>query len=93
MILIGVHTPETEAEKVPANVIRRVKSLGITYPILLDQKGENWKRWGQQFWPTVYLIDKKGRVRYRWEGELEYEGAGGEAQMTQKIKELLQEAN
>jgi hypothetical protein len=76
---------------VTANVIRRVKRLGITYPILLDQKGENWNRWEQHFWPTVYLLDKKGHVRYRWEGELEYEHAGGEAIMAQHIQELLWE--
>lgn len=88
-----MHTPETDEEKVSSNVIRRVKQLGITYPILLDQKGKNWNRWGQQFWPTVYLIDKRGHVRYRWEGELEYQNAGGEAQMAEKINELLSETN
>lgn len=89
--LIGIHTPETDEEKVPAKVIRRIKQLGITYPILLDQKGRNWNRWQQQFWPTVYLIDKRGHVRYRWEGELEFEKAGGEQIMAQLVNQLLQE--
>jgi hypothetical protein len=88
-----VHTPETDEEKVAANVVRRVRAEGITYPILLDQKGVNWNRWGQQFWPTVYLIDKRGHVRYRWEGELEYANAGGEAKMARLVDELLGEPN
>lgn len=90
-MLIGVHTPETEEEKSSSHVARRVKELGITYPILLDPKGINWNRWGQQYWPTVYLIDRHGHVRYRWSGELEYQGAGGEAIMTEHIEELLRE--
>jgi thiol-disulfide isomerase/thioredoxin len=91
VVILGVHTPETDEEKVAGNVIRKVKSLGITYPVLLDQNGANWNRWSQQYWPTVYLIDKKGRVRYRWEGELEYEKVGGEEKMAQRIEMLLKE--
>jgi hypothetical protein len=89
--LIGVHTPETPEERVRENVVRKVKEYKITYPVLLDQNGENWQRWGQQYWPTVYLIDKKGRVRYRWEGELEYRNAGGEEKMAVRIEDLLKE--
>jgi thiol-disulfide isomerase/thioredoxin len=88
---IGVHTPETDSERRRENVVRRVKELGITYPILVDAGGENWARWGQQYWPTVYLIDRRGRVRYRWTGELEYGGAGGEKRMAGLIQSLLNE--
>ena len=91
MAIIGVHTPETAEEKVEANVIKQVKKLGITYPILLDQKNVNWNRWHQGFWPTVYLIDKKGNVRNQWDGELEWKNAGGEAKLTKKIEGLLAE--
>jgi len=72
-------------------VERHVKKAAITYPVLIDKGGENWNRWGQRFWPTVYLIDKRGRVRYRWEGELEWEHAGGEAKMALRIEDLLNE--
>lgn len=92
MVIIGVHTPETPWERMTANVARQVRQLGITYPVLIDQKGANWGRWRQQYWPTVYLIDKHGRVRYRWAGELEYNHAGGEAAMGQRVAELLKES-
>ena len=42
-------------------------------------------------WPSVYLIDKKGRLRYWWYGELNWNGAGGQNTMGQKIEELLAE--
>lgn len=91
LVIIGVHTPEGKEERVPGNVARKVKELGIRYPVLLDPDGKTWRRWGQQYWPTVYLIDKQGRVRYRWVGELEYQEAGGEATMAELIESLLHE--
>ena len=87
--VIGIHTPETAAERDPANVARRVKELGITYPVLLDTDHQNWNRWQQSVWPAIYLIDKQGVARYLWEGELEYQNAGGEAKMTRLILDLL----
>jgi peroxiredoxin len=89
VVVIGIHTPESEAERDPANVAKRVKELGIAYPVLLDPDRQNWNRWQQRWWPAIYLIDKQGRVRYVWECELEYQKAGGEAKMTQLIVELL----
>jgi hypothetical protein len=88
---IGVHTPETPGERVPENVEKKVRELKISHPVLLDPEGENWRRWGQQWWPTVYLIDRRGRVRYRWAGELEFQNAGGEAKLGGLVEQLLKE--
>jgi thiol-disulfide isomerase/thioredoxin len=89
--IVGVHTPETASERNATNVVNKVKELGITYPVLLDQTAQNWKRWDQRVWPTMYLIDKQGRARIAWEGELEYEGRNGYAKMTKLIEALLKE--
>jgi thiol-disulfide isomerase/thioredoxin len=88
---IGVHTPETESEKKFENVKEAVKKNDIKYPVLFDPKSENWKRWQQQWWPTVYLIDKQGRVRYYWMGELEWQGAGGDGKMRNFLTQLVNE--
>ena len=63
----------------------------MRHPVLFDPKGENWARWQQQVWPTVYLVDKRRRVRYYWVGELEWRGAGGEAKMGGFLEQLLRE--
>ena len=89
--LIGIHTPETARERDPKNVAAETKRLGITYPVVIDGREVNWKRWRQQMWPTVYLVDKRGHVRYYWVGELEWEGAGGTQIMRRFIDALLQE--
>ena len=91
VVVIGIHSPETEGERDLANVTRKVKEFGIAYPVLVDSDRANWKRWQQRAWPAVCLIDKQGRVRFGWEGELEYGGAGGEAKMTRFIELLLKE--
>ncbi len=89
--VLGIHTPETEAEKVPANVEEYLKKQGLEYPSVFDAKAENWKKWNNRYWPSVFLVDKKGRVRYLWEGELNYRGATGDKQIEAKIRELLAE--
>jgi peroxiredoxin len=91
VMVIGIHSPETKAERDLANVKKKLKELGIAYPVLVDSDRQNWNRWQQRAWPAVCLIDKQGRVRYGWEGELEYRGAGGEAKMTRLIEALLKE--
>lgn len=85
--VIGVHTPETQEERDPKNVERFVRGHGITYPVVVDEGGENWNRWNQQFWPTVYIIDKAGRVRSTYIGELHED----EAKATRDIETLLKE--
>ncbi len=89
--VIGIHTPETDSERDPANVAKKLKELRVDYPVLLDPDRRNWDRWQQRYWPAIYLIDKQGRVRYCWEGELEYPSAGGYARMTSLIEQLLRE--
>lgn len=86
--LIGVHTPELEHEKSEANVRREAKKLGIEWPVLLDGDGANWQRWHQEYWPTVYLIDKAGKIRYVWIGEM---GDEGEKAMTRLIGQMNRE--
>jgi peroxiredoxin len=89
--VIGVHTPETAAEKVIESVRRKVQANGMKYPVAVDGSSKTWRAWGNRYWPSVYLIDKKGKVRYRWEGELNWRDVKGEKLMRQRIKELLDE--
>ncbi len=90
-MVIGVHTPETANEKKLDNVRKKVKTNGMKYPIAVDGSAKVWRAWDNQYWPSVYLIDKKGFVRYRWDGELNWKGTKGDAILRKKIKELLAE--
>ena len=68
--VLGVHTPEFDGEKVVDKIKAKVKDNKIEYPIAIDNGRKTWQAWENQFWPAVYLIDKRGDVRFRWYGEL-----------------------
>ena len=91
VVIIGVHTPEFDGEKKIENVKAQLEKLKIDYPVLLDNQNANWNRWNQQYWPTVYLVDKAGKIRAKWEGELDYNNSGGTAKLTAQIEQLLAE--
>ena len=86
-----MHTPETKVERDLERVRQKVKQNGMAYPVAVDNARASWNAWSNRVWPSVYLIDKKGRVRYWWYGELNWEGAEGEKIMRQRIEELLAE--
>ena len=91
LTVIGVHSPETESEKNIDEVRRKVNEESFEFPIVVDTDKKIWDRWGNGIWPAVYLIDKRGRIRYWWYGELNWQGAKGEKIMRKKIAELLAE--
>ncbi len=89
--IIGVHTPETADEADSEKLAAQIRKRRIAYPVAVDRSAATWKAYENRFWPTVYVIDRRGRIRYRWEGELEYRQAGGDRIVRAKIKELLAE--
>ncbi|HVX64810.1 MAG TPA: redoxin domain-containing protein [Pirellulales bacterium] len=91
LVLLGVHTPETTAEKDANRVQQKVQENGMRYPVAIDMQGKTWQAWTNRMWPSVYLIDKRGYVRYWWYGELNWQGAQGDKFMRAKIEELLAE--
>jgi thiol-disulfide isomerase/thioredoxin len=91
LVVLGLHTPETQVERSIDNLQSKVDEYAIRYPVAMDHEAGNWKAWANSLWPSVYLVDKTGRVRYWWYGELNWQGAQGERFMRQKIEELLVE--
>ena len=89
--MLGVHTPESRGEADLAAVERKAKEDDLAFPIAVDNQAATWKAWDNRWWPSIYLIDKKGYARYRWDGELKWKGAAGEEIMRQKIEALLKE--
>ncbi len=91
--MVGVHTPETSEEKVVENVVEDAVKTGMDYPLAADQEGATWTSWANNMWPAVYIIDKRGYIRYWWYGELNWQGAKGEEYLRGKIDELLAESD
>lgn len=91
MVILGIHTPETEEEKNVESVKKNLKEAGLDHPIAVDNKATMWKRYNNTYWPSIYLFDKKGIARWGWSGELTWKGAKGDVHMRKKIEELLRE--
>ena len=73
LVVIAVHTPEFEREKKLENVRRYLAEHEITHPVLVDNGFTTWRRYGNRYWPAIYLIDKQGRLRHKRIGEGDYE--------------------
>jgi thiol-disulfide isomerase/thioredoxin len=84
--VISIHSPEFGYERDLANVRQYVSREAIGYPVLIDNAFINWERFYNRFWPTLYLIDKNGYIRFRKIGEGEYRVT------EQYIRNLLQES-
>jgi peroxiredoxin len=89
--IIGVHTPELPRERKIENVRRSAEENGLKYPIVIDTDAKIWKAWENRWWPSTYLIDKQGFIRYRWDGEFNWNNARGEAVVRKMIQQLLAE--
>ncbi len=85
LVVIGIHSPEFSYEKNVAAVREYVRTNGIHYPVAIDNEFVNWDRYGNRYWPCMYLIDKQGVIRYLRAGE------GGYGQTEQVIQNLLAE--
>ena len=73
MVVIGVHTPEFAFEKNLENVRRALQQMKIDYPIAIDNDYAIWRGFNNRYWPALYLIDARGRLRDHHFGEREYE--------------------
>jgi cytochrome c biogenesis protein CcdA/thiol-disulfide isomerase/thioredoxin len=72
LVIIGVHTPEFAFEHVPANIVAQAASLGVHYPIAVDNDYGTWNAYNNQYWPAEYLIDASGVIRHVAFGEGNY---------------------
>ncbi len=73
LIVIGVHAPEFGFEKERPNVENAVRELKISFPVAIDSNHLIWQAFQNEYWPADYLIDAKGRIRYRHFGEGNYD--------------------
>jgi thiol-disulfide isomerase/thioredoxin len=72
LVVIGVHSPEFDFEKVHSNVRAAVKKLGVDYPVALDDDMTIWNAFGNQYWPADYLYDRSGHQADTHFGEGDY---------------------
>ena len=68
--MVGIHTPEFDRERTREAVREAALREGLDgHSHLLDNDHAYWSALGNQYWPTLYLVDRCGRLRYRHVGE------------------------
>ena len=87
LIVIGNHFPEFAHERDLDALREAVERLGVTYAVAQDNEGTTWRAYNNHYWPTLYLIDKRGRLRYQHIGE------GAYAETEAAIQSLLAESD
>ncbi len=75
LVVIGVHTPEFDFEKDVANVRRAATEMKVDFPIAIDSDHVVWRAFDNEYWPALYFIDAKGRMRHHHFGEGDYDGS------------------
>ena len=61
--IIGIHSPETLAEKQRGYVAENLRAQGIRWPVAVDNSFSLWNAYGVDAWPTQLFFDRHGRLR------------------------------
>ena len=72
LLVIGNHYPEFGYEQSLANLQEALVRLDVPYPVAQDNDRATWSAYQTRFWPTLFLIDKRGHIRYTHIGEGRY---------------------
>lgn len=83
--VVGIHTPEFAFEREPNNIKRALEQHQITYPVPVDNEYKTWKAYNNEYWPHLFLADRRGFMRYDHIGEGAYDTT------EQTIQQLLKE--
>ncbi len=81
-VVIGVHSPDFSHEQEIENVKRYMREHDIRFAVPIDNDFSTWNRYGNRYWPAMYLIDRQGVIRHIRIGE-------GGYQETERLIQLL----
>jgi thiol-disulfide isomerase/thioredoxin len=87
LTIIGVHTPEFKIGQPGRFVRAAIEQFNIPYPVLLDNHYATWDQFANRAWPSKYLVDADGYIRFHRQGEGYYR------ETEQAIQSLLHRLN
>lgn len=73
VIILGVAGPNYGQEKSENEVKKFLEDNGYTYPVLMDEGGELFEKYGIYSFPTTFMITKEGKVFGYVSGQLSEE--------------------
>ena len=69
LVVIGVHSAKFTNEKGSEAIRQAILRYGIRHPVVNDKDFKIWRSYGVQAWPTLVLINPKGRIIGTHSGE------------------------
>ncbi|MBV8721057.1 MAG: redoxin domain-containing protein [Candidatus Eremiobacteraeota bacterium] len=63
LAIVGIHAPETPAERDRSYVTESLARQGIVWPVAIDNNFNLWNAYGVGAWPTQLFFDRRGRLR------------------------------
>lgn len=73
LVVIGVHTPEFGFEKDIDRIREASVQLRVQYPVAVDSDYRIWRAFDNAYWPALYIVDVRGKIRHHHFGEGDYE--------------------
>jgi thiol-disulfide isomerase/thioredoxin len=83
LVIIGVHTPRADYERDVSRLRDAVTRLGIMFPVVMDDKQKIFRDYRCDLWPSQFVVDGNGIVRYS------HGGVGRYSEMEDVIRKLL----
>jgi thiol-disulfide isomerase/thioredoxin len=71
----------------PAHVSDFLKRVDVAFPVLLDRDGEAATRWKVFAFPSSFLVDRAGRIRYSVNTAIEWDSAETRAVIDRLVRE------
>lgn len=85
LAIVGVHTPEFSFGRYRDLVQAGAARLGVSWPVALDHDQKIWTSYANRAWPSLYLVDVDGYLRFKHEGE------GGYRYIEETMQKLILE--
>ena len=73
LVVIGVHTPRAEYEKDIPKLREAMTRMGVTFPVVVDNKQKIFRDYLCDLWPSLFVIDRDGIVRFSHGGVGRYD--------------------
>jgi hypothetical protein len=86
LVVVGVHSPKFEFEKDPEALAANIGRYEVTHPVLDDPELLTWTAYEARAWPTLTVLDTRGRVAAKLSGE------GHAANLDELVGRLVAEA-
>jgi len=86
LVVIGVHSPEFPFEHDLEKIRAALEAMGVAFPVAVDNEFAVWRAFDNAYWPALYFVDARGRIRHHHFGEEDY------ARSEEVIQQLLTEA-